>query len=505
MEFDHSSGYSPRACKRCKLLKRKCDKALPKCEACTKTHFKCIYQDRDGAPSKRRATSQVSLSAHASPLSVSELGSDGITSDFPPVYFLDFELFQRTFTEIPRTWSAVPDELQALTKDILEPARFYFRAIHPWLPFLSMKSFYERLLSPFLPRGADVTLLLACVKLVSSVHEGDNARTSTYVTIKTSLLRAELEGVMTLRILQAWILICVYEIGHAIYPSASISINICAKYVSTLGINETGIDTHGRVFDWVESEERTRAWWAVVILDRFLNLGSSSPSLSMQDPSNNARLPIDDISWDKGVRINDHPVTLSCPATASMGRYGLMAHASSLLGKALQHGHSSVNDANLSGEEAAILDRALAALTTVTHEEGAVRGIGVCTPTVLCFSARITLALHKQNKEAIKHNIGDQESNSIRIEIAKYMVKLAQWSTSGLKRDDEISPIPLHAAYYSVVALLEMHRKHHNEEYLSGIEDIKGFLRMYNQRWRVGGVYLKMLDARETMYLDILS
>jgi hypothetical protein len=62
-----------------------------------------------------------------------------------------------------------------------------------------------------------------------------------------------------------------------------------------------------------------------------------------------------------------------------------MAHASSLLGRALQHRYDSSSNARFSDEEIAILDRALAALTTVTHEEGSNRGAGVCTPTVLCF------------------------------------------------------------------------------------------------------------------------
>jgi hypothetical protein len=136
------------------------------------------------------------------------------------------------------------------------------------MPILSIKTFYERLLSPFVPRTTDVTLLLASVKLVSTPPPGDNARTSAYITIKSSLLQAEMEGILTLRMLQAWILICVYEVGHAIYPSASISIGACAKYACALGIDKTGTEGQVHALDWVEAEERTRAWWAIVILDR---------------------------------------------------------------------------------------------------------------------------------------------------------------------------------------------------------------------------------------------
>jgi len=297
----------------------------------------------------------------------------------------------------------------------------------------------------------------------------------------------------------------VYEVGHAIYPSASISIGACAKYTCALGIDKTGTEGQAHTFDWVESEERSRAWWAIVILDRFSNLGSSNFSLLMEDPGRDAKLPLDDASWDKGIRKSDHPITLSCPASAEMGRYGLMAHASSLLGRALHHRYHSNNNGRFSDEETAILDRALAALTTVTHEEGSKRGAGVCTPTVLCFSARITLALRKQSNDAIEGFHSEQERDIVRAEIARYMVILARWATSGQKPEDEYSPIPLHAAYHSAVAYLEMYRNKQHEEYLAGIEDIKGMLRMYNGRWKSGGVYLKMLEAQETLYMNSYS
>jgi hypothetical protein len=81
----------------------------------------------------------------------------------------------------------------------------------------------------------------------------------------------------------------------------------------------------------------------------------------------------------------------------------------------------------------------------------------------------------------------EQDRDIVRAEIARYMVILARWAVSGQKPEDEYSPIPLHAAYHSAVAYLEMYRNNQYEEYLSGVEDIKGMLRMYNGRWKTGG------------------
>lgn len=191
-----------------------------------------------------------------------------VSSDFPSIYFLDYQLYQRSIAEIPKITTAIPSDLHALTEGIREHAKVYFRRVHPWLPFLSKKLFNERLLSPLIPRGIDVALLFACVNLISSIPDGENTRTREYLIIKSALLEAEVAGVLSIRVFQAWILLCVYEIGHGIYPSAYVSIGACAKYGSALGLSRHNTGGPEQTLNWIEAEERIRAWWAIVILDR---------------------------------------------------------------------------------------------------------------------------------------------------------------------------------------------------------------------------------------------
>jgi hypothetical protein len=67
-----------------------------------------------------------------------------------------------------------------------------------------------------------------------------------------------------------------------------------------------------------------------------------------------------------------------------MDRFVLMAMASNLLSQVIRLLRDVESSALHASEEAAILDRALTALTTVAREEGMNRGVGVCTPTVFC-------------------------------------------------------------------------------------------------------------------------
>lgn len=53
-----------------------------------------------------------------------------------------------------------------------------------------------------------------------------------------------------------------YELGHAIYPEAPISVSRNAELGLALGINEYGSDRmNPSPTSWTESEERTRTWW----------------------------------------------------------------------------------------------------------------------------------------------------------------------------------------------------------------------------------------------------
>jgi hypothetical protein len=193
---------------------------------------------------------------------------DHASLEFPPIYFLDFELYQRTVSSIPRVITTIRPELQALAEDIREQAKTYFVVIHPWVPLLSKKSFNERLLSPFTPRDVDLTILFASIKLICSVPASDDMRTHAYVLVKSSILEAEMAGVFSIRILQAWILLSVYEFAHAIYPSAQLSIGACAKYAAALGLNLKENNSQKQIFQWIEAEEKLRALWVIIILDR---------------------------------------------------------------------------------------------------------------------------------------------------------------------------------------------------------------------------------------------
>jgi len=137
---------------------------------------------------------------------------------------------------------------------------------------ISKKRFYHNLLNPLAQPRADVSLLLLCMRLITwSPSENPNVKepqTSGYFMAKRFLLEIETAGILTLQALQGCILLTIYEIGHAIYPAAYISIGICVRLATALGIHGKVMPHVSDISAWVEQEERRRVWWSVVILDR---------------------------------------------------------------------------------------------------------------------------------------------------------------------------------------------------------------------------------------------
>jgi hypothetical protein len=97
-----------------------------------------------------------------------------------------------------------------------------------------------------------------------------------YRTAKRFLHEVETAGILSTHVLQAGLLVALYEMGHAMYPAAYLTVGTCARYGLALGIYrncspksaaEEDLELRGQR-SWNEVEENRRVWWAVLIFDR---------------------------------------------------------------------------------------------------------------------------------------------------------------------------------------------------------------------------------------------
>lgn len=197
-----------------------------------------------------------------------------LQQNFPAVFFLDPKVFRYYGVEIPKPISPIPSSFADYIGDIRHVAADFFNNIHVWMPIISKKRFYENLLNPLMQPRIDVAILMYCMKLItvspSEDKNGGNPKTSHYLTAKRILLEAEIAGILSLQLLQAGLLLTIYEVGHAIYPLAYTSLGTWARYGVSLGINGKRQAGSIEQYTWVDEEERRRVWWAILILDRFV-------------------------------------------------------------------------------------------------------------------------------------------------------------------------------------------------------------------------------------------
>lgn len=151
----------------------------------------------------------------------------------------------------------------------------YFESVHTWMPIVSKIRLNRLVQRAGGHVKADIALLLLCMKLVQAVpHEQQTEPSELYIMAKQFNSELELKGLLTLRMVQAGLLLSVYELGHGIFPAAFTTISHCARQGVSLGLhNKSATQFLGGSRSWVEWEERQRVWWMVMILDR---LGSQS-------------------------------------------------------------------------------------------------------------------------------------------------------------------------------------------------------------------------------------
>lgn len=183
--------------------------------------------------------------------------------------FLDPRLFHQLRLQIPKINTAMPNSILELVggvADIQTISTLFFDTIHSWMPIVSKQEFYKSLPSRLTTGRSELFLLVLSMKLCCA--RITTPKTELYHAVKQFYFDVEASGVLSVHVLQAAILITIYEVGHAIYPAALLSVARCAQYATCLGIDATARPPQSMGLSWIRIEECCRIWWSISILDR---------------------------------------------------------------------------------------------------------------------------------------------------------------------------------------------------------------------------------------------
>ncbi|KAI9764835.1 MAG: hypothetical protein M1840_007981 [Geoglossum simile] len=456
---------------------------------------------------------------------------------YAPLLFLDSDAYDYGRFTIPKPRMLVPPEILETLGDIGEVQAIidtYFLTVHTWMPIVSKKRLYQQLMNPLVEQNADFGLLYLCLKLViQRPHEPPaSVQTPLYSIAKRFYFLVETSGVYSLTLLQAGILISLYELGHAVYPAAYLSLGQCARLGHALGIH--GKDTPQmlhKVGTWTELEERRRVWWAVVILERYVNLGSKGHPLATEDPSRDTYLPANDTMWDGSVGffstsghpgthkhpqeiITNEPLLVSSSTNIQVGCFARLAQASHLLGRVLRHTNDLPADIPFRLEEARQLDRTIRALYKLLPGEGPEDSISISNPLAICFSAIMTLyspytcQAPGQSPSELTYSAETLTSlKSLSSEVARLAHDiLTSLSPNHANRNpsspttyniEQTSPLILDCMYQAAANYAWLVRETGEREYVDSFQVLKGLFGVVAGRWRAAGEYLKILEVTE--------
>jgi len=142
----------------------------------------------------------------------------------------------------------------------------YFRTIGTWLPtIVSERSLYKRLQSE---PSSEVALLLLSIFLAVQVPDRNNAsgdfpQTTIYFAAKSLLSALTGAGVLSLDVVQASVMILLYETGQGMLNQARISAALCSQIGMRL-LSKQGYQQSGMADDTDEE----KLWWCIMMLDR---------------------------------------------------------------------------------------------------------------------------------------------------------------------------------------------------------------------------------------------
>jgi hypothetical protein len=204
---------------------------------------------------------------------VEPLKSDLESRSSMSMFCLDSGAFSGYSPRVLNPSTAVPPEVSALlgsSDDVDTMCTLYFTSIDAWCRVLSRKRVLQRVQTYNSSTDASFALLLLCMKMIISPPAGGEAVTQLYRTARGFASLLENIPSISLDLLQAHILIAMYEVGHSIFPAAFFSVGHVARMCMLMGLHDRkhAAQLFRTTQTWTIREEERRAWWGAFILDR---------------------------------------------------------------------------------------------------------------------------------------------------------------------------------------------------------------------------------------------
>ncbi|KAM5383489.1 hypothetical protein ACJZ2D_002182 [Fusarium nematophilum] len=445
---------------------------------------------------------------------------------FPDAFFLDSDLFtplgEKALSRSSQS-QAHQLALEQLIQDPMSICATYFSTVDKWLPVVSRK----RLIYELGAESADdacLMLLIACMKLCTTT-EGQTSE-SLYATARSLCSAAEMGGYSSLRLLQSLVLLGVYELSHAIYPAAFLTISRAARLGILMGLHDrknapqifksaetwtlqrTAKDVVGGLYARQVRQPLTSLYTDMIANadDRVVNMETCGIPFAAAEPCQSELLPINDDDWENGRVVPSEPLyTRSFSSVTTLGSFAKTCQAAHMLSKVMRHREARKSSQDITEllPEAQRLHQALHALHLSMEGSDSVSQASQIPALALCFSARLIL----YNEYACNEPLGLTTNGPVALETEMQKASLegiraiTSITAHAIAQDSSGCPFVARFLYHAATECAWFIKEDHEQVMYDALEEIVGGLRRIGERWAVAGQYISLLDQGEVLTL----
>ncbi|KAI8627849.1 hypothetical protein F5Y19DRAFT_477016 [Xylariaceae sp. FL1651] len=349
-------GYRARArqaCLTCKTRKKKCNRVLPSCNYCIEKDLDCHYIPASrGLNHTYPATNSSTHTSTRCGLSTTEIDHGFASSDMGlagPVT-TKAKLYRPLSECLEGIYTEVRNIIRSTGQFVDDITTRYFRTFHHHLPIISRTRFQNSLIASVVGPSADSSVLLLSICLVTALPTPELAprneetpainRRSLYLATKALLAQVQGSLPASVHLIQANLLVAVFEYGSGRLGAAYATIAGCARMAYAAQIHDSSRWDENSSLQ-VEAEEARNTWWGIVIYERIFccEVGAFQQPLVTTLPSSDARLPIERDVLDRGDLLSAvfiPSILVSCQTSAIIGGFGRTAQAACLLDQVIR-------------------------------------------------------------------------------------------------------------------------------------------------------------------------
>ncbi|KAI0470676.1 hypothetical protein GGR56DRAFT_659984 [Xylariaceae sp. FL0804] len=272
VDVEGAGTHAERACEKCRVGKRKCDKALPECGRCARLSIPCVYLF-DASPEASSANGGAAPTPVPRPRDLAPLlrGHDPLTDI--------------SAQDVLALLDSLDVDLPSLTKE-------YFIVIHPWLAVIHPLEFQRTYQSLAQDRGSDyvtdlsqlaatASLSRECALLLVMMYLVIRPKPElasliwdeVYLSVKRLLALMGCTNQPSIEYIQISTLMALYEFGHGDTFTAYRTLNDAVGAANVRGICPGRAEDYAANSCWETAEEEQNAtlWWGLFVIDQCIH------------------------------------------------------------------------------------------------------------------------------------------------------------------------------------------------------------------------------------------